>query len=205
MPITLPQAPANGENIVSENLGGLLATQAAGVAAVLKSVRSEELSIAGPHQSYVVALQDIAEGRILSAARPIAWRYLIVQGNDAVAEVELNADEKVAKELDFLGLHESPFANATLEALRLAEELPQAKKQDYELRYLKIPAVYLAAIWLHNESDDILIPLFPTPKGLKAEQLYSENQLSKALQPAARLAKDFDDHFEENQGPAPER
>ena len=140
---------------------------------------------------------------MLSTARPTTWRYLIIQGNNAVAEAELNADEKVGKALDFLALHQSPFANATLEALHSAEGLVQVKENNYELRYLKIPAVYLAAVWLHGKSDDILIPLPPPPTGVRANEPYSERQLINALKPLAQTAKKFDENFERRQGKSP--
>jgi hypothetical protein len=38
------------------------------------------------------------------------------------------------------------FPNETLEALRMAEQLPQVKKQDYELRRLDIPSILFVAV-----------------------------------------------------------
>jgi len=205
MAIINPIPPGEGRQIVSENIGEILSAQTRGAGALLRDARTEELAVADPHQSYVVSLNDLASGRMLSAARLTTWRYLIVHGSNAVAEAELNADEKAGKALDFLALHQSPFANETLEALHRAEELQQVKENDYELRYLKIPAVYLAAVWLHGKSDDILIPLPPPPTGVRANEPYSERQLINALKSLAQTAKKFDENFEQRQGKSPKK
>jgi hypothetical protein len=200
MAIINPKAPEAGRHIVSENVGQIHGTRTHGIGPLLQDIRSEELSAVDPHQSYYVALKDIVSGHLLDAARATAWRYLIIKGNSAVAEAELNADEKAGKLLNFIGLYQSPFAQATLAALRIAENLPQVKKQDYELRYLKIPSLYLAAIWLHGQADDILIALEPAPAGLKANQPYSQSEVIKLLKSTAQKAEKFDSNFERAQG-----
>ena len=83
-------------------------------------------------------------------------------------------------------LFETCFSKETLEALRMAEALPQVKKQDYELRFLDIPAVYFVAVWLHAESDDILIPLPPAFGRWSAYQPCSESDMIKLLKPEAK-------------------
>jgi len=97
-----------------------------------------------------------------------------------------DADPKTGKALRFGALYETCFAKETLEALRKAEKLPQIKKQDYELRFLDIPSVYFVAVWLHRESDDILIPLPSTFGRWDAYQPYSESAMIKLLKPEAK-------------------
>ncbi len=70
-----------------------------------------------------------------------------------------------------------------MEAFRRAEQLPQIKEQDYELRRLDCPSILFVAVWLHGKSDDILIPLPPTGGRWNAYQLYSESQMIELLQP----------------------
>ena len=85
----------------------------------------------------------------------------------------------------------SNFSVETLEALRLARQLPQTKGQDYELRRLDIPAVQFVAVWLHGKADDIIIPLPPTFGRWKPGQSCSESQMIKLLRPEAKKAESF--------------
>jgi len=95
-------------------------------------------------------------------------------------------DETNGKALKFNGLNRPFFPDAPLDALRTAEQLPQVKKQDYELRILEASAVYFRAVWLHGESDDIIIPLPETFRRWNAYQPYSESQMIMLLKPEAK-------------------
>jgi hypothetical protein len=203
MAIKNPQAPEEGREIIANSVGEILRTQPPGGAGVLQDLRTDDLAVAEPHQAFVVGLGDLAAGKLLKAARPAGWRYLLIQGTSAVAEIELDSGEGSRGSLDFRGLHQTPFSNATLKALRMAEELPQVKKQDYELRFLTIPSVYLAAVWLHGDSGDIIIPIHQPPAGLQTNRPYSEKAVITALQPRAKQLSKFDAGFERNQGKPP--
>jgi hypothetical protein len=108
-----------------------------------------------------------------------------------------------ARELEFLGLTHGPFTAATIEALTAAEKFPTVAKSDYELRLLKVPSVYLVALWLHGD-DDILVPMASPPGGLKKNRAYSEGQVIKALSEIAAKTKRFHDAYEKNR-PKPRR
>ncbi len=102
----------------------------------------------------------------------------------------LIADGKTGKVLGFNSLQKPFYPNATLEALRAAEKLPQTKKQDYEVRYLGIASVNFVAIWLHGKSENIIIPLPPTFGRFNDYQPYSERQIIKVLKKdAAKVMK----------------
>jgi len=166
-------------------------------------MRPEELAHSEPHPVFIATLDDLAAGKLLGAARQTSWRYLLVQRDMAVGEAELGVARRGArgakgKELEFLGLTHGPFAGATIEALTAAEALPQVAKADYELRLLKVPAVYLVAIWLHGGKEDILIPMGDPPGGLKNNKPYSEAEVIGALREVVLRAKQFQDAYEEN-------
>ena len=72
------------------------------------------------------------------------------------------------------------------EALQIAEQLSQVKKQDYEPRLLDSAPILFVAVWLHGKSDDIIIPLPPTFGRWKAYQPYSESEMIKLLKPEAK-------------------
>ncbi len=83
-------------------------------------------------------------------------------GTNAFGAEGLIANEKTGNALKFGGLYQTDFSNETLATLRIAEQLPQVKKADYEIRRLENPSILFVAIWLHGKSDDIIIPFGAT-------------------------------------------
>jgi hypothetical protein len=177
--IVYPKAPEGGRQIVYEHVGEILRSDPR----FFGGLRLEDLTIAEPHRWYSVGLTDLASGRLLSAAESRSWRYMLIHGTNAVGLAQLFADEKTGKALKFIGLYQTDFSD---EALRVAKQLPQIKKQDYELRRLESPGVLFHAVWLHGKSDDIIIPLPNTFGRWNAYQPYSESQMLKLLKPEAK-------------------
>jgi hypothetical protein len=153
---------------------------------------------------FVATLDDLVAGKLLAAAKQTSWRYLLVQGAAPVAEAELAAarpgkQRAKGKDLEFLGLTHGPFTKATVDALSAAEELPQVARADYELRLLKVPALYLVALWLHGADEDILVPIGDPPGGLEKNKPYSEAEIVRALRDTALRTKEFHQSFERTQ------
>jgi len=204
MTIIVRNAPRRGPAVLAAHVTDLLRERRLphGMAATM---RSEELAHSEPHPVYIATLDDLAAGKLLGAARKTSWRYLLVQGESAVGEAELSAGRIKGKELAFLGLTHGPFSAATVEALRTAEDLPEVARADYELRLLKVPAVYLMALWLHRKGEDILIPMGNPPGGLKENKPYSEAEVIVALRETALRTKEFQDGYDKNQRAARKR
>ena len=181
--ITYPPAPEGGRRMVEENAGEILQSDPR----FLGGYHLTELTIAAPYRSYGVGPGDLAEGRLLSVAKSRGnWMYLFLHETNAVGMGGLIADEKTGKALKSNGLYQTDFSIETLAALHVAEQLPQVKKQDYELRRLDCPSILFVAVWLHSKSDDIIIPIGPTFGRWNALQPYAEGQMSKLLQKEAR-------------------
>ena len=181
--IVYPKAPDGGREIVIKNVSKVLQSDPKS----LGGFRIEELTMADPYRNYYVGLDDLASGHLLSAAKSGgSWMYLLIHGTNAVGAAGLIADEKTGTALRSNGLYQTDCSNETLEALRMAEQLPQIKKQDYELRRLDIPPILFVAVWLHGKSDDIIMPLPPTFGRWNAYQPYSESQMIKLLKPEAK-------------------
>ena len=55
----------------------------------------------------------------------------------------------------------------TATAIAAAQALPQVGLGSFELRLLRIPALYVMALWLHTPAaiGELLLPLAPTPIG----------------------------------------
>ena len=181
--IVYPKAPDGGRQLVIENASEILRSDPR----FLGGFRIEELTITTPYQDYDVGLTNLASGKLLSATKSSGyWTYLFMHETHAVGYSGLMADEKTGKALKASGLSQSVFPDAPLDALRIAEHLPQIKKSDYEVRRLHISSLHFVAIWLHGKSDDIIIPLPLTFRRWTAYQPYSESEMIKLLKPEAK-------------------
>ena len=178
--IIYPKAPDGGQQVIRDTFKQGLSRS---ISRYLGGFQIEDLTIANPFRDYSVGLTNLASGQLLPAARAGNWRYLLMHGTNAVGAAELMTDPTNGAALKFAGLDTSDFPGETLEAIRRAEQLPQIKEQDYELRRLDCPSILFVAVWLHGKSDDILIPLPPTGGRWNAYQLYSESQMIEWLQP----------------------
>ncbi len=168
--ITYPKAPEGGKQIVEKYLDPQLLKP-------LGITNVADLTIADPFAEY--AGGELTPGKFLSTAQLVTWRYPLMQGTNPVGSADLRAGEK----LKFVSLGKSHFDNPTLEGVRVAEQLPQVKKQNYELRCLNVAPLFFSAIWFHGQSDDIVIPLPDRWNRWDAYRLYSEHEIVGILKP----------------------
>ena len=92
--------------------------------------------------------------------------------------------------------NEGPFVSATAAAIASAEQDPRLAGGDYEVRLLRIPALYFMALWLKdNRGDgDVLIPLVPIPPPFDAGHTYPPGDvLSELAAEARKRRQDGDD------------
>jgi hypothetical protein len=188
--IVYPKAPEGGRKLVYEQVAWTLQA----TPSFYKGLRIEDVTIADPCQSYSVGLADLASGKLLSVTKlgyGGGWQYLLIHGTNAVGAAFLTADEKTGKALKCVELAGTGFSNGRLEALQIAEQLPQVKKQDYELRSLDMPWLLFSAVWLHGKSNDIIVPLPDRWKRWNRDQPYSEGEIMKILKPEAQRKLKF--------------
>lgn len=159
-----------------------------------------ESRISHPHRVYLLRLDDLASGKGLASARPVSWRYLIMEGGQAVASAEVNHDEQGGRH-QFAHLNQGVFNAGTLEAIQAAEADPGLAAGSYELRMLRIPALYVVALWLKDtharkssiaHENDVLIPIAPTSPLLTAGKPYSPAEMLDTLRESARQKREFD-------------
>jgi hypothetical protein len=148
-----------------------------------------------PHPVYLLKLEDLAKGKSVSSAARVGTRFLLVQDGKPVAAAELREPgprtAPVTAGNSPAQLNRGPFVQGTQTAIEHAETLHEVRSSDYELRLLRVPALYLEALWLHGpQGADIVIPVEPAPPELVAGRSYSPSELVGALQMrAVQLAK----------------
>ncbi|MDJ0597692.1 MAG: hypothetical protein QNJ37_02445 [Crocosphaera sp.] len=139
------------------------------------------------HPVYTVGLQDLVDSG-LNSAKQISWRYLFPKRNeqedDMAAEVAYDENEDSH---NFLNTEESDFVGGTMATLNKARRLDRSKKYNYELRVLKIPAIYVYVLWLKDEegNEDLFLPIEPTIEPLSAKEEYSNDEFIEILEKAA--------------------
>jgi len=184
MPIHLPSPPPDGIEIVQRDAPTLLSA-APHDSAMSRSVTAgaPEVKVTQPHRVFSATIDDVLRGRVLVNARETTWLYFLVhQDNEPFAAAEVRDHE-------LLHVNEGPFIKGTADAMTAAVDVAAAQSPDYELRLLRIPALYTVAVWLAASGEDVLIPAEPAPPPLVAKQAYAEAAFTDALRPLAELRR----------------
>jgi hypothetical protein len=146
-----------------------------------------EPTVSAPQRVFTVGLDSLAGGRAIEeAAEPTGWRFLVEEGEEPVAAAEVQDQTGAAVPAQ---VSEGAFVRSTAEGLRAAEELPPVQETGFELRLLRVPAIYLNSLWLHApDRPDLFVPLDPAPPGLEAGASYEEPRFAEIAAGLAREA-----------------
>lgn len=184
MSLKLPEAPQGTKNIVNH--------------ALQRAHKSGRFAFAvgaatpvAPHPVYTIGQDELVAGGGVEAAKFAGWRSIILQGDNTVAAVEFAGDGTGLK--DFKSVNQGPYVQSTASAIAVAENLPQAKAEDFELRLLQLPSIYVVALWLHGRTQELFIPLKPAPRGVKPESVYSGANFFKLAGELARQREELAD------------
>lgn len=150
----------------------------------LRSAAPADLSLAAPHPMYNLGLSDIKGRNALGKAKLTAWRYMVLEGGKAIATAEAVRMTPRSKPV-FSHTNEGPFVTSTAAGIEAAERLPEVKAGQYELAVLRVPALFVMALWLKDvsakKSGDILVVLEPAPPGLTAGKRMTAEEFTEAL------------------------
>jgi hypothetical protein len=148
---------------------------------------SGELSLTSPHRIFTVALEALAgDDRLVDAAEFAGWRALLEEDGRVVAAVEVPTPQRGT---GAALVNRGPFAPSTVSALTMAERHELVASDRFELRLLRVNALYVVALWLHaaEAAADVFVPLAPAPAPLRAETAYEspsfENELAEMARP----------------------
>lgn len=134
-----------------------------------------------PHPVYELSLSDLANGNGVAAARLIAWRYLLASATGGAIAAEVHVDPGGAHE--FGSLNEGLFVGDTIQATRRADGDATFANGSYELRLLRIPALYVVALWLKDQTglEDRFIPIGTVFPPLSPGRAYRTDELEQLL------------------------
>jgi hypothetical protein len=180
MPLHIPEAPETATAVVSSTVRAFAESGNFRLPALRSA--TGPLQVMQSHQVFTLDLTDLVAGRGLQAARPSGWRFLIQDGEKVVAAAETVVTGISAEHL-FSGFSEGPFAPSTADAIRTAQRLPDVERGEFELRLLRVPALYFMAVWVYDTGGkgDLLLPLAPAPQGIQAGQAVAATTLLREL------------------------
>ena len=142
------QGPSEGLS----TLGRALSDLRAHTPALGRMFRAQaQPQITQPLQVFLLQLDDIVDENFPERAKPVGWRYLILDP-DSVAAADVGLEGDVFHRL-MHGRHAERLLNAT----RFAGDKFAKDPDDYDLRILEIPSLYVAALWLQGPKD-IFVP-----------------------------------------------
>ncbi|MBF0283333.1 MAG: hypothetical protein HQL51_02635 [Magnetococcales bacterium] len=192
MPIQFsPKAPKTATKVISDHLGdtpNYFVTEAVRSASA-GGATPPQISLSQGWQEYAVGLEDLAKGKLLAAAKPGHWRYLVMLGNQPTAEMVL-AQESAGERV--IASHRGEVMVGMAKGLKVAADLKETADQPYEVRFLLVPALYFTALWLHGAHGvDWLMPIEPDPSPLPNYKPHTEAQVIEALKGRVKAAQAF--------------
>jgi hypothetical protein len=142
-----------------------------------------------PHPVYNLSLTDLALGRSLASASPVAWRYVLSDGDSAaIAEVAQVPQPSGPQVPTFSMINRGPFAASLIQTVDLVARSSTVQTSNFEVAVVHIPALYIMALWLQARvpGSGSIIPLAPAPSPLNPGQSYTEHAFIQALSPLAQ-------------------
>jgi hypothetical protein len=184
MPLTFAKPPAGSDEALQEGLQAVAGARQAGAEGGKRLAPAAPTAALRPHPVYELGLEDLAAGKGLEAARLVAWRYLLVADDRITEAAELYP---VGRGRPQFGAVTTGFAAGAEHALTLMEQLPEAREGDYEVRALRVPALYVMAFWLKAKQggEDRLIVLPPAFPPVQALRPYTAKEFLGLLRPLA--------------------
>ena len=150
---------------------------------VLGDAEPAELTLSMPHDVYVVGIDDILAGRRPDSTSPAGWRFILYNNNRTVASAETVVTSEGKHR--FALFNSGPFVAATVDTVDRMNSDRRVIEQNPTLSLLRIPALHVEALWLHD-GEDTYTPLAPAPQGLSTEREYSLEELFDALRTQAQ-------------------
>jgi hypothetical protein len=194
MPVTFAAPPPQVTQITQRQLQDM-AQHKHFTIAPLAAAEPARIELTSGHAVYNIGLRDLLSDRPLTAAPLTAWRFIVNAGTPDSAAAETHQDPEQGIPT-FASVNAGPFVTGTVAALKTLATDPAFSKGDWEGRMIRIPALYIMAIWAHEKKTnaDLIRVTAPVPAYLDANKTYTWPEFKAALQEPAKqkLANDND-------------
>ncbi len=159
----------------------------------LLTEESLDIEVSDSHPVYALEITDIAEGKGLDKAKLIGSRCFIEMKSEVSAA-------EIGQESNLASINEGPFTFEFIRAIEFVSRSDRVAREDYQVRFLLVPALYTAALWLHsaiNSKHDLLITLPLSDEREKivitADSFYEKLKSNAKQTLKAQQELDFDD------------
>jgi hypothetical protein len=135
-----------------------------------------------PQRIYALSLNAILRGNAMKSAKPVLWEFLVTDPRGTAVLVAL-ANPRGEREPKVTSIARHPAATETRRAILRLEGLPVVKRNPYELRRLRIPALSLGAFWLKSlaKGDDLAVPYQTIHRELRRMHPYPMEEFLSVL------------------------
>lgn len=143
-----------------------------------------------PQPIYTSTIQALLKGRMLADAVLTGWQYFLIADEAPQGVVEVSDFKPEAEPpRSFDVLHPREYADLVNDVIARAEEI----EGKWELRILRVPAIYLLAVWLKDGTENLLLPVVPPSSASLLQEVLSEEELTKRLTPLSLMRRDTPD------------
>ena len=144
-----------------------------------KEIASLDQKIAVP--IYYLGLGELKDKKDVSTAKHVSWRYLIKHKGKEVASADAFIDKDGTSK--FSHVNEGPLVSGLVSALKIANSEAILQRNDFEVRILMVPALYVAALWLVDSRliQDYVVPFEPSPANITANRLVMVDRFIRTL------------------------
>lgn len=185
---TLQPSASVTERIATEIRG--MAQRPGAEALALGGAMAASLGMAAPHPVFNLGLDSVESPDWLNLVEMTGWRYFVTSEAGVIAAAEASS-ESAGGPVKGTMTNSGPFVIGTEKALASVESDPKVAKGSFALGLLRVPALYVVALWLRGEGKsagtDWLVPVAPTPEPLQADALTSPGDFVQALEKLKRL------------------
>ncbi len=193
MPVSLAQPPQAVAELTRNKIQEIAQRQDFRVESLAAAVPAQ-ISLSSGHAVYNLGLRDLLDGKSLEQRAITSWRF-IVQNSNAEPTAAETLSGGASGPAEFSSVNAGPFVQGTKDAFAAVSADPAFAVGDWEMRLLRVPALFIMAVWTHEKSgkDDRLVPIQPAPTYLSAGKTYSWTEFLSAVRSYAEARLKADD------------
>lgn len=184
MPLRTIAPRADVRARISTRLQEMTAAPALLEMSALGGAEADQLGLAAPHPMFNLDLKSVDSPDWLNQAKMTGWRYFVTSKDGVIATAETSSTSRNGPVVGTL-TNEGPFAVGSEQALAQTEGQKDIADGNYVLGLIRVPALYLVALWFRSEqTPDVLdrfVPVDPAPPPFEANSLLNPADFVAAL------------------------